>query len=110
MQLLEDGVIAALAATGLVALLALAVSALTRPRRRDAPDAVAVVPCRGDGAGLEDRVHTLTRSRYDCGGFRRIVILDRGMDENALRVAALLCRENYDVAICNDLSFLDEAE
>ena len=110
MQLLEDGVIAALAAIGTVTLLFFAVTALTRPRRRAAPDAVAVVPCRGDGAGLEYRVHTLMRSRYDCGGFRRIVILDRGMDESALRVAALLCRENYDVAVCSDLSFLNEAE
>ena len=111
MQLLEDGIIAALAAIGLVTLLFLIISAFVRPRGRGALDTIAVVPCRdGDCARLEQTVHTLERSRYEYGGFRRIVILDRGMDEDTHKVAALLCKENFDVTICNNTSFLDESE
>lgn len=102
MQLLEDGIIAALAAVGLVTLLFLIISALVRPRGREALDAVALVPCRaGEGAKLEHTVRLLERSRYEYGGFRRIVILDRGMDEETRQLAALLCRDAYDVSLCD---------
>lgn len=111
MQLLEDGIIAALAAIGLVTLLFLLISALVRPRGRGLIDAVAVVPCGGgDGAKLEHTVRLLERSRYEYGGFRRIVILNRGMDEDATQVAALLCKENFDITICDRASFIDEWE
>lgn len=111
MQLLEDGIIAALAAVGLVTLLFLVISAFVRPRGRGMLDAVAVVPCRGgEGARLEQTVHTLARSRYEYGGFRRIVILDCGMDEDAHKIAALLCKDNFEVTICNNTSFFDESE
>ena len=65
-------------------------------------DAAVLVPCRGDGAALEQTVRALERARCEYGGFRRIVILDRGMDEDAKRVAALLCREAYDVTYHNE--------
>jgi len=111
MQLLEDGIIAALAAIGLVTLLFAVISALLRPRKCAVSDAFAVVPCRsGEGARLERTVRTLERARYDCGGFCRIVILDRGMDEDTQKVAALLCHDSYDVTICNNLSEFNESE
>ena len=111
MQLLEDGIIAALAAIGLVTLLFALLSALLRPKNCDGSDAFAVVPCRsGEGARLERTVRTLERARYDCGGFCRIVILDRGMDEDAQKVAALLCHDSFDVTICNNLSEFNESE
>ena len=111
MQLLEDGIIAALAAIGLVTLLFALLSALLRPRGCTAEDAFAVVPCRaGEGAKLERTVRTLERARYDCGGFCRIVILDRGMDEETRKVAALLCHDSFDVTICNNLSEFNESE
>ena len=111
MQLLEDGIIAALAAVGVVTLLFLMISAFVRPRGRAALDAFAVVPCRGgEGAKLEHTVHLLERARWEYGGFRRIVILDRGMDEDAHKVAALLCKDDFDVTICNNTSFFDESE
>lgn len=111
MQLLEDGIIAALAAIGLVTLLFALLSALLRPRKCAVSDAFAVVPCRsGEGARLERTVRTLERARYDCGGFCRIVILDRGMDEDTRKVAALLCHDSYDVTICNNLSEFNESE
>ena len=111
MQLLEDGIIAALAAIGLVTLLFALLSALLRPRKCAVSDAFAVVPCRsGEGARLERTVRTLERARYDCGGFCRIVILDRGMDEETRKVAALLCHDSFDVTICNNLSEFNESE
>ena len=111
MQLLEDGVIAAFAAIGLVTLLFLVISALVRPRDRAALDTVAVVPCRGgDCAQLEHTVHMLERTRYEYGGFRRIVILDCGLDEETQQVAALLCREDYDVTLCKRESLWNELE
>ena len=110
MRMLEDGVIAALAAIGLVTVLFLLLSALVRPRCRGALDSVAVVPCRGGPEGLEYTVNALTRLRWERGGFRRVVILDRGMDAEAKQVAALLCRENYGVSLCGDLSRCAELE
>lgn len=100
MRLLEDGVIAALAAIGLATVLFLIVSALLHPRRRGTLETVALVPCRGDGAKLEHTVRMLERSRYEEGGFTRIIILDCGMCEDAQKVAGLLCRDDYDVTLC----------
>ena len=111
MQLWEDGIIAALAAIGLVTVLFALLSALLRPKNCDGSDAFAVVPCRGgEGARLERTVRTLERARYDCGGFCRIVILDRGMDEETRKVAALLCHDGFDVTVCNNLSEFNESE
>ena len=94
MQLITDGVIAALAALGAVTLLWALITGLRRPCQTDA---AVLVPCRGDGAALEQTVHALERARCEYGGFRRIVILDCGLDADARRVASLLCREAYDV-------------
>ena len=100
MRLLEDGIIAALAAIGLVTLLFLLISALVRPRARGILDAFAVVPCGAeDGEKLEYTVRALERARYEYGAFRRIVILDRGMDGEARKIAALLCRDSFDVTL-----------
>ena len=100
MRLLEDGIIAALAAIGLVTLLFLLISALVRPRARGILDAFAVVPCGAeDGEKLEYTVRALERARYEYGAFRRIVILDCGMDEEARKIAALLCRDSFDVTL-----------
>ena len=111
MRLLEDGIIAALAAVGLVALLFLLISALVRPRARDTLGALAVVPCGAeDGEKLEYTVRALERARYEYGGFRRVVILDCGMDEDARKVAALLCRDAFDVSLCSREQFQREWE
>lgn len=100
MRLLEDGIIAALAAVGLMTLLFALVSALVRPRPRGMLDAFAVVPCGAeDGEKLEYTVRALQRARYEYGAFRRIVILDCGMDEEARKIAALLCRDGLGVGL-----------
>ncbi|MBE6907999.1 MAG: hypothetical protein E7474_00115 [Ruminococcaceae bacterium] len=109
MQLLEDGIIAALAAVGLITLLFLPVSALLRPRPRGTLDVLALVPCRAhDGAALEQTVRALLRARSDCGGFRRIVLLDRGMDEETRQIATLLCRDHCGVTLRDDNIFTME--
>ena len=98
MELLSDGILAVLAALGLVTLLYALITALTRPCKPTQYDTAVLVPCRGDAsARLEAAVHALERARCTYGGFRRIVILDCGMDEDARAVASLLCREAYDV-------------
>lgn len=102
MQLLEDGLIAFLASAGLAAVILLAAAALARPRGRWAEGAVAVVPCRGGAEQLEQTVRALERLRGACGCFSRIVILDRGLDGEAKRVAALLCRGGCGVMLCTE--------
>ena len=87
MQLLQDGVIAALAAVGLATIVWFTVTAV-------------IVPARGAAEALEHTVRTLESERYASGGFSRIIIADCGMDEDAQRVAQLLCRESFDVTVC----------
>ena len=102
MRLLEDGIIAALAAIGLVTLLFALISAFVRPRAREMLDAAVVVPCGAeDGRKLEYTVRALERVRYESGAFRRIILLDRGLDEDARKIAALLCRDGFDVSLCS---------
>ena len=55
---------------------------------------------RGAAETLEHTVRTLESERYASGGFSRIIIADCGMDEDAQRVAQLLCRESFDVTVC----------
>ena len=55
---------------------------------------------RGAAEALEHTVRTLESERYASGGFSRIIIADCGMDEDAQRVAQLLCRESFDVTVC----------
>ena len=107
MLLLEDGVIASLAAAGLAAVICLALRAV-RPRCRGTLDAVAVVPCCGSGERLEQTVRALEALRSERGGFSRIVILDCGLDGEAGRIAQLLCREGADVALCDRAALIDE--
>lgn len=100
MRLLQDGVVAALAAIGLTTVLFLLISAAVRPRRRGGIEAIALVPARGEDARLAFTVRALTRTRHEEGGFSRIVIVDGGMGEETARIAAILCREEYGVSVC----------
>ncbi|MBQ9458323.1 MAG: hypothetical protein IJU66_00135 [Oscillospiraceae bacterium] len=108
MQLLEDGILAALAAVGLMTLLLLPISALKRPRGGESR-AVTVIPCRDGAAGIEHTVRAQQRARQ-YGGARRIVLLDRGMDEEARTAALLLCRDDPDVVIRDKETFWNEWE
>lgn len=99
MELLQDGVIAALSAIGLAALVWFTVTALTAPRVRPRGETAAVVPARGAAEALEFTVRQLEEQRM-AGGFSRIIIVDCGMDAQAQRTAQLLCRESFDVTVC----------
>ena len=100
MELLHDGVIAALSAIGLTAVIWVIAGVILHPRRRDTLDTVAVSPASGAAEKLEYTVRALKRSRCEEGGFGRIVILDCGLSAGALKVAELLCRGDHDVTIC----------
>ncbi len=107
MRLLQDGVVAALAAIGLTTLIFLFLSALVHPRRRGALPATAVVEVCGEGAALEYTVRALLRSRYEEGGFSRVVIVDCGLSEEPRNVAELLCRSEYEVYLCKKEDLTD---
>lgn len=110
MELLQDGVIAALSAIGLTAVIWVIAGLILHPRRRGTMETIAVVPACGAAEKLEHTVRALTRSRYEEGGFTRIVILDCGLDDEAQKVAELLCRRNYDVSVCRKEEFLQILE
>ena len=97
MRLLQDGVVAALAAIGLTAVIFLLVSAIVHPRRRGT---TAVIETCGEAKTLEYTVRALLRSRYEEGGFSRVVIVDCGLADEPRRVAELLCRSEYEVYLC----------
>ena len=99
MRLLQDGLIAALAAVGLTTLLWLLVSALTHPRVRPCAAADACVRAEGAAEELEQTVRELLRCRYERRSFSRILIVDYGMDDAARAVAELLARENFGVEL-----------
>ena len=73
MQLLQDGVIAALAAVGLATIVWFTVTALTHPRERVRSETAVIVPARGAAEALEHTVRTLESERYASGGFSRII-------------------------------------
>ena len=101
MRLWEDGIVAALAAIGLLTLVFLPVSAALRRRCRGIPGTLALVPCGcADGERLEQTVRALERDCRETGALRRIVILDCGMDGETRRLAELLCRDGAAVVLC----------
>ena len=107
MRLLQDGVVAALAAIGLTAVIFLLVSAIVHPRRRGTIPATAVIEACGEAKTLEYTVRALLRSRYEEGGFSRVVIVDGGLSEEHRRVAELLCRDDYEVELCRPAELPD---
>ncbi|MBQ2324104.1 MAG: hypothetical protein II379_05915 [Oscillospiraceae bacterium] len=108
MRLLQDGAVAALSAIGLACVLWMLLSAVLHPRRHSTLETIALVPAGGAAAELEHTVRMLERSRYERGGFTRIIILDCGMDEETRRLAELLCRDDYDVSLCQRVALLSE--
>ena len=100
MKLLQDGLVAMLAAIGLATLLWLIVSAVFRLKKERMDHVVALVPARGGAIGLEHTVHMLEQLRCEHGGFGTIVIVDCGLNEVGEQIAVLLQREDRDVALC----------
>ena len=100
MRLLQDGLVAMLAAVGLATILWMIVSLFLRNRRQLFSRVTAVVPASGAGGDLEYTVHTLSQVPYDRGAFGTIVILDCGLTEEGLELAQLLTREEDYVVLC----------
>lgn len=100
MRLLQDGLVAMLAAVGLATILWMVVSLFLRSKRKLFSDVTAVVRASGDGNGLEYAVHTLSQLRYERGAFGTILILDCGLSEEGRELAGLLEREDDFVALC----------
>jgi len=90
----------AASAIGLTAVIFLLVSAIVPPRRRGTIPATAVIETCGEAKTLEYTVRALLRSRYEEGGFSRVVIVDCGLADEPRRVAELLCRSEYEVYLC----------
>ena len=97
MRLLQDGVVAALAAIGLTAVIFLLVSAIVHLSLIHIFRALETC---GEAKTLEYTVRALLRSRYEEGGFSRVVIVDCGLADEPRRVAELLCRSEYEVYLC----------
>ena len=100
MRLLQDGLVAMLAAVGLATILWMVASLFLRNRRRLFSHVAAEVQARGAGENLEYTVHTLSQLRYDRGAFGTIVILDCGLTEEGRELAQLLTREEDCVVLC----------
>ena len=87
MELMQDGVVAALAAIGVTALLWLAASVLLY---RESPvDAVYVMKVSGDAAGLDAALRILAQNRR-----LPVLLVDCGLTDEGRRAAALLSDMN----------------
>ena len=101
MQLLQDGLVAMLAAIGLASMMWVVVKAvLYAPLEWRRPGAVALIPAQGDGDGLEEQVRTRERLRKEQALVSTALLVDCGLTEEGLRLARLLARDRRWVAVC----------
>lgn len=98
MELLQSGVVAALAATGLTTLLWLAASLLYREA---AVAAVYLVPVSGDGAGLDVTLRRLHQNRR-----LPVLLVDCGLTAQGLRAVELLAGPGVRLVTPGELSSL----
>ena len=107
MRLLQDGLVAMLAAVGLATILWMVASLFLRNRRRLFSNVAAVVQARGAGENLEYTVRTLSQLRYERGAFGTILILDCGLSGEGRELAQLLIQEEDCVALCTRTELSD---
>lgn len=101
MQLLQDGLVAMLAAVGLASMMWMVVKAvLYAPMERRRQGAVALIPAQGDGECLEQQVRAVSLLRREQGVLGTVLVVDCGLSEEGLRLAQLLAREDRWVAVC----------
>ena len=106
MRLLQDGVIAMLAAIGLSTILWAVITLFYRRKKPVFPHVTALVSAGGDGEDLEYTVRTLAQLRWEQGTLGGILIVDCGLSPEGRELAGLLSREEDCVALCRreDLS------
>ena len=95
MRLLQDGVVAALAAIGLTAVIFLLVSAIVHPRRRGTIPATAVIETWGGAKTPPNTVGAVLRSGDGAGRLLPGGIGDRGLAGGPPRGAGALCRGGH---------------
>ena len=96
MELLHDGVIAALAAIGLTAILRLLASALFR--QPPVRDTWYIVALSGDGAGLDVTLRALAQNRR-----LPVVLVDCGLTEEGRRAASLAVSDTVTLVTPSEL-------
>ena len=101
MQLWQDGLVAMLAAIGLASLMwsVVKLTLYGRPEEKRR-SVVALIPAQGDGALLEEQVHTLKRLREEQGVFGIILLVDCGLSGEGRKAAELLSRGDRWIALC----------
>lgn len=105
MELLQDGIIAALSAVGVTALIWLTAELFLRPRREATMPTFTIVPARGDAEALEATIRTIRRTGGACR--TRVLILDEGLCARSRAVAELLSRGD-DVCLCTKETLWEE--
>lgn len=100
LQLWQDGLVAALAAVGVVSLLWLFTEMIFMLKGPMPGTALAVIPARGDGGGLAEQIYALTGYGRDQGAIGRILIVDCGLNEEGRRLCRILEREDRWVTVC----------
>lgn len=100
MRLWQDGILAALAAVGVAAILWAAVKAALFRAPRSARGTAALVPASGGGEHLEEQVGDLIRLREEQGVFGEILLVDCGLTEEGRKLARCLARRDRWVTFC----------
>ena len=101
MQLLQDGLVAMLAAIGLASIMWMVVQAvLYAPLERRRQGTVALIPAQGDGEHLEEQVRSLGALRREQGIFGPVLLVDCGLTEEGRKLCALLAKKDRFVSVC----------
>lgn len=107
MQLWQDGLVAALAAVGVCAILWCFTQAVFSIRYPLNKTALVLLPARGDGSGLQEQVYALTGFGRDQGVIGRILVVDCGLDAEGQKLCRILARENRWVIFCRPEAVAD---
>ena len=101
MQLLQDGLVAMLAAIGLASIMWMVVKAvLYAPLERRRQGTVALIPAQGDGERLEEQLRFLDGLRRERGLSGRALLVDCGLNEEGRKLARLLSGRYRWVILC----------
>ena len=98
MQLLQDGVIALLAAIGLTALLWSLAGWIFRPRGRIPGTVFLLVPVRGAAPGMEQTLRALRGAGIDRRA--EVLLADCGLTDDAAALCERAARRCEDLKVC----------
>lgn len=99
MRLWQDGILALLAAIGLMSIFwAVVRLVLFEPAARRG--VIALICVRGDGEDLEQQVRALTVLRRERGIVGEILVVDCGLSKEGRHLCRLLARSDRRVTLC----------